>query len=131
MWLKLVSTDREVVVWATRRLIGALLGQAQTFLRGDQDEETWQTAHARAVAPFLDRGGDKPPAKSESIKDHARPVGLAYEVQLTRQNELNLFVFKTNQGQFGVPCSATESHCLLALLHRRSEAAKWGFRSES
>ncbi len=125
MWLKLVSTDKEVVVWATRRLIGALLSKAEQFLRGDQPESDWLTAHAQAIAPFLDRGGDKPPAKSESIKDHAQPVGLAYEIQLTRKGDRNLFIFKTGQGRFGVPCSDSESHCLLELFHQRSLSAGW------
>lgn len=128
MWLKLVSAEREVVVWATRRLLSALLDQAEQFLRGESSEEAWLAKHANAVAPFLNRGGDKPPARSESIKDHAQTVGLAYEIQLTRKGERNLFIFKTGQGSFGVPCSEPESHCLLELVYQRSLSAGWAPR---
>jgi len=125
MWLKLVSADREVVIWATRRLLTSLLSQAEQFLKGKDTDEDWIAKHAQAVAPFLDRGGDKPPAKPDSVKDRAQPVGLAHEIQLTRKGDRYLFIFKTGQGPFGVPCSEAESHCLLELIYQRSLTAGW------
>ena len=129
MWLKLVNQEREVVIWVTRRLIAALIAQGFSFLKGNREPAEWALEHTKAIEPFVARGGDQPPTRSQSLKEHAQSVGLAYEIQLTRRDDKNLFIFKAAQGQFGVPCSDQETHCLVELFFQRAKGAGWGLEA--
>ena len=129
MWLRLTRPDgHEGVVWITRRLLQAFLPRCYDLIRAwePHDQPNW---HASMVQPFVAKGGDATPARSQGAHAQPKAQGLCSSLNCERGPDYLSLSFSLPQQTIGLRCNIQETHCLLELLWQKQAEAAWGIEA--